>query len=399
MSLKKFSKDDVFHNTIVAHPEVEFFVYNRNVYLNRETAVSGNYSNLVNHVPQGHVSMYELNVNRPNAKLVNQFTTKDGSRMAFRTISTANFQDSSQHEYGSQMTMALPLSASISRIYVPSGAEFDTLDFQNPAGTSAAANKKYIRALKNPIQHSNDLSGKFDYGTLGTSKVNLICAPSIFYGSEVQKGSVQLDFYVTGALVARLQDTGKNGELVQTFGSGSGRTAGIALYDYGIFLLTGSWSLHSSHQDKYFSGANSSPSWLSFGTGINEVGTTSAHAVSDHPQYLVKFSGTNRIPTLTMMAHAKLGELNYSHNPTFVQNVNQISSSISENAFSEYAGKIKNIKKSNFIGHEEEFENITYITKIGIYDDDKNLIAIATLANPVKKTEFKEYTFKLRMDF
>ena len=399
MSLKKFSKDDVFHNTIVTHPEVEFFVYNRNVYLNRETAVSGNYSNLVNHVPQGHVSMYELNVNRPSAKLVNQFTTKDGSRMAFRTISTANFQDSSQYEYGSQMTMPLPLSASISRIYVPSGAEFDTLNFQSPEGTSAAANKKYIRALKNPIQHSNDLSGKLDYGTLGTSKVNLICAPSIFYGSEVQKGSVQLDFYVTGALVARLQDTGKNGELVQTFGSGSGRTAGVALYDYGIFLLTGSWSLHSSHQDKYFSGANSSPSWLSFGTGINEVGTISAHAVSDHPQYLVKFSGTNKIPTLTMMAHAKLGELNYSHNPTFVQNTNQISSSISENAFSEYAGKIKNIKKSNFVGHEEEFENITYITKIGIYDDDKNLIAIATLANPVKKTEFKEYTFKLRMDF
>jgi hypothetical protein len=141
---------------------------------------------------------------------------------------------------------------------------------------------------------------------------------------------------------------------------------------------------------------------LSFGTGINEPGAASsksAHNVSDHPQYLVKMNGTNKIPTLTMMAHAKLGELNFSHNPTFIENENQLSSSVSKKFFAESPGKIKNIKKSNFTGHTEEFENITYISKIGIYDEEKNLIAIATLANPVKKTELKEYTFKLRMDF
>lgn len=100
-----------------------------------------------------------------------------------------------------------------------------------------------------------------------------------------------------------------------------------------------------------------------------------------------------------MMAHAKLGELNFSHNPTFIQNENQLSSSVTAKSFGETPGKIKNIKKSKFTGHIEPFENTTYISKIGIYDEDKNLIAIATLANPVKKTEMKEYTFKLRMDF
>ena len=399
MSLKKFSKDDVFYNTVVAHPEIEFFVYNRNVYLNRESAVSGNYSNLVNHVPQGHVSLHELNVNRPSSQLSKQFTTKDGSRTSFRTITTTSFQDSSQFEYGSEMVLALPASASISRIFVPSGAEFDVIDFQNLEVTTAHTNKKYIRALKNPIQHSTQLSTRFDYGTFGTSNVNLICVPSIFYGSEVEKGSIQLDYYVTGALVGRLQDTGKNGELVQTYGTGEGRIAGVALYDYGIFVLTGSWSLSTTHTDTYGL-AGSSPSWISFGTGINEPGTAnSAHSVSDRPQFLVKLNGTNKIPTLTMMAHAKLGELNYSHNPTFVENANQLSASISSREFTEIAGKIKNIKKSDFEGHEEEFENITYISKIGIYDEDQNLIAIASLANPVKKTELTEYTFKLRMDF
>jgi hypothetical protein len=59
----------------------------------------------------------------------------------------------------------------------------------------------------------------------------------------------------------------------------------------------------------------------------------------------------------------------------------------------------KNIKKSNFEGHIEDYEKITYITKVGIYDEYKNLIAIATLANPVKKTENLDYTIKLKMDF
>ena len=33
-----------------------------------------------------------------------------------------------------------------------------------------------------------------------------------------------------------------------------------------------------------------------------------------------------------------------------------------------------------------------------IYDKDKNLIAIAKLATPVKKTAKREFTFKIKLD-
>ena len=169
----------MFHNTIVALPEIEFFVYYRNVFLNLESAVSGNYSNLVKHVSQGHVSLHEINVNRPSGELVYPFLTKEGSRTAFKTISTSTFMDSSQFSFGDNMTAGYPLSASISRIYIPSGAETDVLNFQNPQGTSAHVNKKYIRALENPIQHSDQLNTFFSYGSLGTSNVNLVCMVNI----------------------------------------------------------------------------------------------------------------------------------------------------------------------------------------------------------------------------
>ena len=44
------------------------------------------------------------------------------------------------------------------------------------------------------------------------------------------------------------------------------------------------------------------------------------------------------------------------------------------------------------------FKKQTYISKVGIYDDQRRLIGIAKLANPVRKTEDREYTFKLKLD-
>ena len=52
--------------------------------------------------------------------------------------------------------------------------------------------------------------------------------------------------------------------------------------------------------------------------------------------------------------------------------------------------------------HEElastQSDEQTFISKIGIYDEERNLIAVANLATPVKKTEDRALTFKLKLD-
>ena len=60
--------------------------------------------------------------------------------------------------------------------------------------------------------------------------------------------------------------------------------------------------------------------------------------------------------------------------------------------------KIKNVAKSNYKNYEENHEEIVYISKIGIYDAAQNLLAVASLANPVKKIKGRDYTFKLKLD-
>ena len=59
---------------------------------------------------------------------------------------------------------------------------------------------------------------------------------------------------------------------------------------------------------------------------------------------------------------------------------------------------IKNIVSGAYSPQSASFAKETYISKIGIYDEDRNLIAIAKMATPVKKTEDRDFTFKLKLD-
>ena len=108
----KFGIDDVFYNRIKAFPEVNFIIYDNQIfYQNKGTVAGQNVSNVPN-VPTGHINLYELNVDRPSGQLVYPFVVKGGSLTSFSTISTSKFN--SDFLYGDIITGSYPLSASIS---------------------------------------------------------------------------------------------------------------------------------------------------------------------------------------------------------------------------------------------------------------------------------------------
>ena len=59
---------------------------------------------------------------------------------------------------------------------------------------------------------------------------------------------------------------------------------------------------------------------------------------------------------------------------------------------------LKNTVKSAYDDPYADYEDQTYISKIAIYDEDRNMIGIAKLATPVKKTIKRDFTFKLKID-
>ena len=100
-----------------------------------------------------------------------------------------------------------------------------------------------------------------------------------------------------------------------------------------------------------------------------------------------------------MFAHAHRGEVNYSNNPTFLnfgQNRLRLTSS---NVYLENDSvTIKNTVSSSYMGFDAPFERQVYVSRVAIYDDDKKLIGIATLSNPVLKKEGQDLSFKMKLD-
>ena len=102
---------------------------------------------------------------------------------------------------------------------------------------------------------------------------------------------------------------------------------------------------------------------------------------------------------MTMFASAPKRELNQSSNPTFVTYYTGSSAPSSSMGYvqNQQLG-IKNVVKSDYTTPTGSFDRTTYICKIGIYDKDMNLIAIAKPATPVKKTAERDFTFKVELD-
>ena len=98
------------------------------------------------------------------------------------------------------------------------------------------------------------------------------------------------------------------------------------------------------------------------------------------------------MPTMTLFAHAPKSRLNTSTNPTFVKAGQNIEPLIRKIRYNEKQNlKIKNTISSSFPDPTGSFAKQTFITKIGVYDENKNLIGIASVANPVKNPIIKHF--------
>lgn len=423
MSYKKFSSKDIIHNVVVAEPEYIFTINNQKVFLQKQHAEDLSYrdtftesdpttkeNRYLKHFKEsqpGSISLHEINIDRASGSLVHAFVEKDSTRQAFKSVSTEQF-DSFENIIGDDESITLrrfedryPLTSSLTRIFVKAGSELEVANDSN----GNHSNRKYIRSLKTALEAQSPLQSAAEYNNIKESASNIVCIPGIFYGSSIAKGSVELNYFLSNNLLAQAKDKYQDGRIIQTElnGETTEEQVGIILYNQGLIILTSSSELSTtpSHAGSYFSPeADTKPQWLDFATGAELIspGTLSPGAVSN-TTYTVSFKGTNKIPTMTMYMYSEHGEHNYSHNPTFLKEPRINNTDYSSDSFYQKKATIKEINKSSYSSDQADFENTTYISKIGIYDEHKNLIAIASLSTPVKKVEKRDFMFKISLDF
>lgn len=149
---------------------------------------------------------------------------------------------------------------------------------------------------------------------------------------------------------------------------------GLIFYQAGVVVLTASvFAASPTGSISASAMANvGSSSFLNLFTG-SEI-SSSADALR-HRIYDMSFNNTTELNSTIYFCRANHNEFNYSSNPTYLS-----------------ASKI--VVKNNTFD-----EPVTYITTIGLYSADNELLGIAKLSEPIKKSPSTEVTFRVRMDF
>ena len=229
MSYYKFNRNDVFTNTLKTYPSVKFVVYSGSSFYNNTPNIAGKFTDPIRLTDAGNVSLFELNIDRVSSSnnrsigpttvpeqtvydngLIYPYVIKNGSRISFRTSTAAAFNNSN---YGDIMLgVAYPYTSSISKEF------YDTTTSRASSNPLPGAGYvSHIRALKNTINHYGYISPHFAYSSsalernFDDNQLGLVSIPTIFYGSEIKKGTIDLKYYYTGTLASRVVDKNQDG--------------------------------------------------------------------------------------------------------------------------------------------------------------------------------------------
>jgi hypothetical protein len=145
---------------------------------------------------------------------------------------------------------------------------------------------------------------------------------------------------------------------------------GLIFYQAGICVLTSS----------VFQGLLSSPCAMdSAGEDMEAILTGSAISSSAdslrHRMYNLQFNNTVELNSSVYFCRINHNEFNYSTNPTYLS-----------------GSKIRVKTQASDLP-------VSYITTIGLYNDNSELLATAKLSEPLKKTSDTEFTIRVRLDY
>ena len=334
----KFTPDDLFVNRLKTYPEYSVFVYEARAHINRVPGRLG-----------GSLFAYELNNNAVEAGVI-PYVVSGSEKTAFKihrfqplvqNYSGDHFNISkyaAEHHtsslnsfYGetfasvrgeidlvltSSYTLGVPITRNLTsrestfrtQFYNISSSALDgaTITYVKPLNVSASALQNVARKYTLLSDHfiftsSSIRSRDLVYGAAGDN-INFINIPSMYYGSTIKKGSVELNFFITGSKLASCADINHNGTLIGTTGSTSGSVVGLVLYDEGVIMLTSSSEIDlksgfPAGYEIHYNGASEpavSSSWQYFGVMLNDgIGHSKngADRMSVLISYEIKFKG------------------------------------------------------------------------------------------------------------
>ena len=224
---------------------------------------------------------------------------------------------------------------------------------------------------------------------------------------EIKKGSFKLELGVSGTYAqngtvfssrVKLEDTsGSNGYLVNspvgeygilyaTQSAGTNVLAanqsypvGLLFYQAGVAVISGS-VFNAANKGGIL---NNSPGSIQMGsstgnTGFQFITGSSISGSADALRtrlYNLQFNNTVELNSTVYFCRVNHNEFNYSSNPTYLS-----------------GSKIRVKTKTTDVP-------VSYITTVGLYNDNNELMAVSKLSEPLKKSPDNEFTIRVRLDY
>jgi len=400
----KFKDNDIYRQTIITYPDFKFsYVLAKSdnkfkIILNDSQSGSGKALSLDSQMRN------EVNINTEGSELIYPFIDKTSGKYWTSNVNSASYY-------------LTPLGVNITGTYMVKPVLY--INFMSSTQDSI------YKSLINIWETQKNLNSQFSYSNF-PSGCSIHIFPRDYYGSGIKKGSVKAsissvyndNFSIFNSFIA--EDIYKDGILritedsfpTNNVESNVGKIVGYVLYDYGIVVFKSASMLYYTPNESTTSSikySNTNFDWSSGSYGTEEDRSyynwrwfgdkIFCDEVNNSTIASLEFKGINKIQNITMMCHAPKGKLNNSTNPTFLE----YSQSIHATQSSEFSLVensniyIKNIVSSSY-NVEEEFDKRTIISHIFILDDQKKILAVASLANPSVKKENSDITFKLSKD-
>lgn len=265
----------------------------------------------------------------------------------------------------------------------------------NLSGSDSSQNEKKINLYNQMAQslvgydttnsiRDFDANGDFnETGDLKHQEVVFLNFSRLLVKDEIKKGSFSITLGTSSAHGAPFANllTLTDSDALQSYstnspagefaplkksGDSTGALYGLVYYQAGVVALgTGSFDGGIIDTDDN----NMENSIVS--SSINKIADGVRNRIQE-----ISFNNTTELNSSIYFCRASHNEFNYSSNPTYLQNS-------------------KIVVKSNDIAVPPR----SYITTVGLYSADNELLAVAKLSEPLKKTPENEVTLRVRLDY
>ena len=213
---------------------------------------------------------------------------------------------------------------------------------------------------------------------------------NIFGQTAIHPSSASVIFTDVGAAssIERSQFGGDVGNIVLS--SDTTQTVGLMFYQKGIAVLDLRRSLDDT---QVMSGTISSvgalastpmsasfiPDFVNSASMDDIIKHVATERFGTGSNTFLTFQNNTKINSTLIFCRATADEFNYSSNPTYTDS----------------EGRVLVIDESQQ-GQEKSF---SFVTTVGLYDANEELLATAKLSRPVEKNDEKDLTFRVRLDF